>query len=205
MTLKRMSLRIALIALVAPHAHPQTPKPYADVNTPHFRAEVCGGIAVDFRTRIWSYFQLRSELKKGLPVLKLTNDPAEIGMAVRALATRIRMARVGAKEGDFFTPTISAVFRKTLFLELDASSWAAIMDDNPGEFSVPINGSYPEGKPFSTMPPSILAILPTLPDDIEYRFLGRHLILLDTEASVILDRIPYAIQPPDSDGRSCLR
>jgi len=115
------------------------------------------------------------------------------------------MARVGAKEGDFFSPTISAMFRKALLLQVDAGSWAAIMDDNPGEFSVPINGSYPEGKPFSTMPPSILAILPTLPDDIEYRFLGRHLILLDTEASVILDRIPYAIQPPDSDGRSCLR
>jgi len=203
MTLNRRSLRIFLVALVASHAHPQTPKPYTD--TPHFHSEVCGDIAVDFRTRISCYFQLRSELKKGLPVRKLTNDPAEIRIAVRALATRIRMARVGAKEGDFFSPTISAMFRKALLLQVDAGSWAAIMDDNPGEFSVPINGSYPEGKPFSTMPPSILAILPTLPDDIEYRFLGRHLILLDTEASVILDRIPYAIQPPDSDGRSCLR
>lgn len=33
-----------------------------------------------------------------------------------------------------------------------------------------------------------------LPRDLQYRFLGRHLVLLDTRARVILDRIPYAIR-----------
>jgi hypothetical protein len=92
-----------------------------------------------------------------------------------------------------FTPTISVEFRKALILEMDANTWAAIMDDNPGEFSNEINGTYPEGNPLSTVPPNILAVLPRLPDDIQYRFLGRHLILLDTRANVILDRIPFAI------------
>ena len=55
------------------------------------------------------------------------------------------------------------------------------------------------------MPPNILARLPSLPDDIQYRFLGRHLILLDTRASVILDRIPYAIQCADCDELTCYR
>jgi hypothetical protein len=81
-----------------------------------------------------------------------------------------------------------------LLLEIDAKTWAAIMDDNPGKFPVHINGSYRDGKPLSTVPPNILAVLPRLPDDIQYRFLGRHLILFDTRASVILDRIPHAIQ-----------
>jgi hypothetical protein len=88
---------------------------------------------------------------------------------------------------------------------MNANTWAAIMDDNPGEFSVQINGSYPDGKPLSTVPPNILAVLPTLPDDIQYRFLGRHLIFFDTRASVILDRIPYAIQCTDSDRVTCHR
>ena len=104
------------------------------------------------------------------------------------------MARAGAKQGDIFTPTISVEFRKVLLLEMNADTWAAIMDDNPGEFSIQINGTYPDGKPLSTVPPNILAVLPTLPDDIQYRFLGRHLILHDTRANLILDRIPYAIQ-----------
>ena len=59
--------------------------------------------------------------------------------------------------------------------------------------------SYPNEKPLSTVPRNILAALPRLPDDIQYRFLGRHLILRDTRANVILDRIPYAIQRRDCD------
>ena len=71
-----------------------------------------------------------------------------------------------------FTPAISAEFRKTLIVEMKAGTWAAIMDDNPGELSNQINGTYPEGKPLSTVPPNILAALPRLPDDIQYRFSG---------------------------------
>ena len=143
---------------------------------------------------LWSYSELRSELEKGLPPLTVTDDPAEIRRAVHALAKRIRVARAGAQEGEIFTPTISVEFRKVLRLEMNAHTWAAIMDDNPGEFSNQINGTYPEERPLSTVPPNVLAVLPRLPDDIQYRFVGRHLILLDTRASVILDRIPYAIR-----------
>jgi hypothetical protein len=79
---------------------------------------------------------------------------------------------------------------------VNANTWAAIMDDNPGEFSARINGIYPEEKPVSTVPPRVLDMLPRLPDDLEYRFLGRHLILFDTRARVILDQIPHAIRSP---------
>jgi hypothetical protein len=102
-------------------------------------------------------------------------------------------------------PTISVEFRKALILEMDTNTRAAIMDDNPGEFSNKINGTYPEEKPLSTVPPNILAVLPRLPDDIQYRSLGRHLIFLDTRASVILDRIPFAIQSPDCVELDCHR
>ena len=199
MSSKRMSLAMALIVLVASQGQSQTSKSNTDADTPHLSVEVWGDIAVDFRARVSSYFELRSELEKGLPVQTVTNDPAEIRMVAHALAKRIRRARAGAKRGDIFTPAITAAFRKALLFEMNESSWAAIMDDNPGEFSVEINGSYREGKPFSTVPSSILAALPTLPDDIEYRFLGRHLILPDMKASAILDSIPYAIQFTDRD------
>ena len=115
------------------------------------------------------------------------------------------MARAGARQGDIFTPTISVVFRKALDLEMVANTWADIMDDNPGEFSNQINGTYSEGKPLSTVPPNILAALPRLREDIEYRFLGRHLILLDTRANLILDRLPFAIQLPNCVELTCHR
>jgi hypothetical protein len=90
-------------------------------------------------------------------------------------------------------------FKEALASEMSAEMWDVIMDDNPGEFSNEINGTYPDGKPFSTVPGPILAVLPALPDDVQYRFLGRHLILLDIRANVILDRIPYAIRCVDCD------
>jgi hypothetical protein len=170
-------------------------------DTPDFRVRVSSDIATDFRTRVWSYFKLRIELEKGLPAPTVTDNGAEIRRRERALAKRISLARAQAKQGDLFTPTISTEFRNALLLEMNAYTWASIMDDNPGEFSAHINGIYPEGKPVSSVPPNILAALPRLPDDIEYRFLGRHLILLDTRARVILDLIPYAIRSVDSDKR----
>jgi hypothetical protein len=198
MRLRLTSLAVALIVSMASVCYAQPATTTQTRDTPDFRVQVWGYIVADFSERVWDYFELRSELEKGLPPLTVTDDPAEIRRAVRALAKRIRMARAGATQGDLFTPTISVEFRKALILEMDASTWAAIMDDNPGEFSNEINGTYPQDKPLSTVPPNILAVLPRLPDDIQYRFLGRHLILLDTRASVILDRIPFAIQVPDS-------
>lgn len=192
-----MSFAIAFIVLFSSASTPQTPPLNQGRGTPDFRVQVWGYIVADFSARVWSYSELRRKLEEGLPPLTVTDDPAEIRKAVHARAKRIRAARASAREGEIFTPTISVEFRKVLLLEMNANTWAAIMDDNPGEFSNQINGTYPDEKPLSTVPPSFLAALPSLPDDIQYRFLGRHLILLDTRANVILDRIPYAIQCRD--------
>ena len=190
----------ALIFLLAAVSYPQPQTMNQDRHTPDFKVQVWNDVLDDFRTRVWSYFELRSELEKGLPVLTVTDDPAEIRKrAERALAREIRVARDGARQGEIFTPAIGDEFRKVLLLEMNADTWAAIMDDNPGEFSNPINGTYPATKPLSTVPPNILARLPRLPEDIQYRFLGRHLILYDARANVILDRIPYAIDWTDDD------
>ena len=205
MRLKHTFLAIAFMVLFSSVGTPQTPMTNEDRGTPDFRVQVWGYIVADFSARVWTYSELRSELEKGLPPLTVTDDPAEIRRAVHALAKRIRVARAGAQEGEIFTPTISVEFRKVLLLEMDANTWAAIMDDNPGEFSNQINGTYPEERSLSTVPPNVLAVLPILPDDIQYRFVGRHLILLDTRASVILDRIPYAINCTDCERVTCRR
>jgi hypothetical protein len=156
--------------------------------------QIWGDVGDDFSTRISSYADLRSELEKGLPPLRVTGDPVEIKRAVRARATRIRVARARAKQGDVFTPSITAEFKKALVLEMDANTWAILMDENPGDAATPINGTYPVRKPLTTVPPNVLAVLPRLPDDIEYRLMGRDLILLDTRANVIIDRIHHAIR-----------
>jgi len=197
MRLRHTSLVAALIVVFTSVFYAQTPPTSAGSETPVFRVQVWGYIVEDFTARVSSYYDLRRNLQKGLPVLRVTDYPAEILSTQLALAERIRVARKGARSGEIFTPSIRVEFRKVLSQEVDANTLAAIMDDNPGRFSHHINSIYREGEPFSTMPPNILAVLPRLPDDLQYRFLGRDLILLDTAANVILDRIPCAIQCTD--------
>jgi hypothetical protein len=196
MTANALSV-LMLMVLLASASFAQAPQPQRDSNSPDFKVQIWGDFGVEFITRVDSYVELRSELEKGLPVLRVTADPAEITRAERALARRIRDARKKAKRGDIFTPAISDVFRNALLLEMDAKTWKSVMDDNPGTFSVRINGTYPDKKPLSTVPANILAALPRLPDGVQYRFLGVHLVLFDTKARVILDGIPYAIKPAE--------
>jgi hypothetical protein len=195
--LRHASLAAALIVSFAAVTYPQTPATNDDPNIPVFRAQVIGYIAGDFSQRVWSYLELRSKLEHGVPPLIVTDNPADILWAQHVLAGRIRVARAGAKQGEIFTPAIRDEFRKVLLRAADENTRDAIMDDNPGEFAHRINSTYQMGKPVSTMPRNILAALPVLPDDIQYRFLGRHLVLVDTRANVILDRIVCAIQCKD--------
>jgi hypothetical protein len=50
-----------------------------------------------------------------------------------------------------------------------------------------VNEPYPAMSPLGTFPPLLLGALPRLPDDLEYRFMGRHLIMRDTKANLIVD------------------
>ena len=193
----RQSSLAAVLVVYASATYAQTPAPGDAGDTPTFRVQIWGHIAADFSARIELYLELRHELEKGLPPLTVTDDPADIWRAEIALARRLRVARAAAREGDFFTPDIRAEFRKVLVAVTDARTRAAIMDENPGAFSKRINRTYPKERPVSTVPANILAELPRLPDDIQYRFLGPHLVLHDTRANMILDRLPCAIRCSD--------
>ena len=166
----------------------------AAADPPDFRVQIWGTIAADFNARIEEYLNLRRTLEQGLPPLIVTDDPAEILRAELALAKRIQAARAGARQGDIFTREIRADFRRVLRLETDQPTRAAIMDENPGAFSSRINRIYPKEHSVSTVPANILAALPRLPDDIQYRFLGPNLVLHDIRANIILDRLPCAIR-----------
>ena len=50
-----------------------------------------------------------------------------------------------------------------------------------------VNDIYPSTVPLITFPPSLLQSLPPLPEGLEYRFYGRHLILRDVKANIVVD------------------
>ena len=63
----------------------------------------------------------------------------------------------------------------------------SLMDENPMGVKIAVNGRYPDTIPLSTMPTDILGALPKLPEDLEYRFVGNRLIILDNKSHLIVD------------------
>jgi hypothetical protein len=150
-------------------------------------------ILADFNTRLNTYIEMRKKADDTVPAQKKTNDPGVIRSAQQGLAERIRAARADANAGDIFTPEIAATFRRLLRPEAGPETKAAIRDDNPGTIPFKVNGDYPEKETLSTVPPNVLQALPKLPPDIEYRFVGKHLILRDSRANLIIDYMLNAI------------
>lgn len=99
MGVRLISLAIALMVAVASVGYTQPVTTNQNRETPDIRVQVWGYIVADFSTRVWDYFELRSELEKGLPALTVTDDPAEIRRAIRVRAKRIRVARWSKRRG----------------------------------------------------------------------------------------------------------
>lgn len=188
-------LAVALAAVLLHDVTAQQQKP--ELPSVEISVEVVGSALADFQTKLDAYANLRRQLAQGLPPLVVTDRPEEIFRAERLLAERIREARESADRGDIFTRETRRVFQQLLKPLATEANCNAILEDNPGEFGYAVNADYPKNRPFSTVPPSMIAALPRLPEDIWYRFLDRDLILHDSRANVILDRIDDAVRCKD--------
>ena len=159
------------------------------------------GLVADFKKRVDEYVKLREKAVAAVPVdLQEKSKPAEITAAEKTLAQKVREARPAAKPGDIFTPATQASFRRLLKPSLTkgpdaADNKAIIKDDAPAANEVPfkVNAEYPKEVPLSTVPPDVLLTLPALPKDVEYRFAGKHLLLFDVKANIIVDFMLNAI------------
>jgi hypothetical protein len=183
---------------------PQGTKPHAaapKVDQPKADTVVNADAAAfaDFKKRINEYVSLHDKVAKAAPPLKQTNSPQEIVGAQETLLQALRAARPDAKPGDIFTPAIKAAFRKVLRPELKGEDGhdakEILKDDAPPNIPLKVNAKYPEGATRPTVPAKLLANLPTLPEQVEYRFVDAHLVLLDTKAWMVIDYIANALPP----------
>jgi hypothetical protein len=154
---------------------------------------------VAFKDRVTEYVALHEKLEATLPKLPDKATPEQVDYNQRTLGTLIKSARRDAKPGDFFSPGIQTMVRRVLKDVLSGPGGgtvkASIMDENPGVPQLLVNERYPSSIPLSTMPPQLLAPLPPLIGELEYRFIGRRLVLVDTEADIILDFTDEVLPP----------
>ena len=169
-----------------------------------------------FQHEIEDYVELRRSALKQIPPIDARSTPAEIEAHQKALTGAIMAYRKGAKRGDIFKPEVEAAIRRTLHREFASAQGPELLKDikqgnpkvegNPTPrdpskevkppVTIAVNALYPDSAPFSSVPPSLLLKLPLLPEQVRYRFIGRALILRDTEANVILDYIPDVVPDP---------
>ncbi len=156
-----------------------------------------------FEERVNQYATLHRLLEGLLPPLRTTRDMAQLQMSVRGLALRVRMARADAHQGDLIGPDVARMFRRRIATCLPAAEWAAIFADNAAEAEdeegmpagpppLHVNMEWPEQVPFGFVPPQMLAALPRLPAELQYRIIGNALVLWDHHANLIVDFLPDA-------------
>ena len=145
---------------------------------------------VEFKKRIDAYLKTHNEAEEQIPNLERTDDPKEISDREKALGQMIMTLRAGAQPGDIFAPEYQPYFIKIVQDDIKARSVAdrkALVEELPKNVKVDVNTVYPTTLPLETFPPVLLRKLPDLPPELEYRIVGRSLILRDVKANLIVD------------------
>ena len=203
-------LAAGVVALCACASDHSTPAPPATAESPASApatervvgpltpadAEALGTMNV----RLREYVDLHVKIERSLPRLPKEATPDQIDKNQRAFEKLMRAARTTAKPGDIFTPVARPIIKRLLATMFGGPEGrhlkAAVQGEDPIDpvaLRLTVNGRYPDTVPLSTVPPQVLQTLPKLTEDLEYRFVGDWLILLDTHAHLIADFIDNAL------------
>jgi hypothetical protein len=178
----------------------RAPEARAADSTPGDSASIAGA---DFRKRVDDYVALRNQLAAKVGPIDETKSQAEIAARAATLAHLIGEARKDTAQGAIFTPAAAAQFVALIKREYHGrpDSVKATRADQEDEhrteglpdFVPRVNQLFPTAYPLPTFPPALLALLPQLPKEVEYRIVGHHLLLRDVEANLIIDYVPNAV------------
>ncbi len=153
-----------------------------------------------FEQATHEYVTLHRQAERGLPPLHRSPDGATIHQAVEARAAAIRRARADAEVGDILTMDLRTIFRSRIRHTFDMRGQTAAdvlgqMYEEGEEWRPPVvNGRFSWRSAVPT-PPCVLAVLPALPEELQYRFVGPDLVLVDINANLIVDVLPDALEP----------
>jgi hypothetical protein len=151
----------------------------------------------EFSRAIDHYLSIRRGVQSEVLPLRVTTDVAEIRDRSNALALAIQRARGNARPGEFFDARCARVISERFARALDGFDVADFLEglnDEPSDRRPPqIHMRYPVASSMATMPANLLAVLPALPPTLEYRLIGRNLVLRDVDAALILDYFADAL------------
>ena len=175
-------------------------------------------IVLDIAMPLLNGLDAARQIKRMFPRIKLIfltmNEDAELAAetlragasahllkhsAANELLSAIRAARSDAQVGDIFTVQEASEFRRRIEDVLtrnhgDLADFIAEIAREAPPFAdrMTVNGRF-DWQYGAMMPADLIAALPRLQDFLQYRFVGRDLVLVDIEAGLIVDILPGAL------------
>jgi hypothetical protein len=151
----------------------------------------------DFNAAIQEYVAMHRRLEKLVGPITLNSTVESINRSVQALAAAIRVERSTARQGDLLTTAIAGELRMRVNDALRASGLTAadvlasqlVEGVDPSAAHLQVNGTFPWILATS-MFPCVIAALPPLPPELQYRVVGNDLVLIDVHASLVVDILP---------------
>lgn len=185
---------------LAPRCDPQVP-PAAQASSAIVQDNLATAV---FQKRVNDYVTLHRVLEGPLPTLEVSTDMRKVQAAMDALAVRIQTARTDARQGDIFSEAVARMFHRRIASCLVRADIEAILADQrygaEGQPVPRVNAVWPPRVPFDIVPPQLLATLPRLPPELQYRIIGSSIVLWDHHANLIVDILPGALTPNTVEG-----
>jgi hypothetical protein len=170
-----------------------------------FRLSAEQGAERQFLQSVESYMALRRQLEHQLPPIALSADVDAIHRASDARFAAMQRARAAARRGDIFNAGVTELYRVRIRHGFAARGHAAseLLDEmNEGGERwrrAVVNGRF-SWKTAAATPPHVIAVLPGLPPELQYRFVGPDLVLVDLDAGFIVDVLPDVLDLPPHRG-----
>jgi hypothetical protein len=150
-----------------------------------------------FEAAVAEYVTMRRRLANEISGPVPNSTSVQLNNASDMLAAAIQRSRPNARVGDLFVAPVAPVFKRTLGDAVRTGELtkvlAAIDDEEPIVREPQLHLRFPGSAQMATMPPTLLAVLPRLPKELEYRIVGRYLVLRDIDAALIIDYVPDLI------------
>jgi len=131
----------------------------------------------EFTTAVNRYLELHRLLESPMAHLTRGTDLEQTERTREAHRKAIVEARIATPRGDIFTARVAADIRRELLI---AMRRAQIAEADVTQVA--------------------LDYLPALPNEVEYRFVDRDLVLLDTETLLVVDVLEHALPPEVAAG-----
>jgi len=153
-----------------------------------------------FERATHDYVQTHRRLESQIGAIRLDSTVAEVNRTIQELAAAMRAERPDAKQGDFFTPPLATELRVRINNALSENGFSAadvrrserFEAIEAGSTALRVNGTFPWVLA-TAMFPCVVAALPPLSPELQYRIVGDTLVLIDVHASLILDLLPHAL------------